>query len=96
MDYRDFRSQFEKETGNNHITEVMGRYNPVYVEWLEQLLQAGQHETIVTLLHDEAEKLENQGLTQGKIGNTHAMHGKMDTARCFRITANTLSGDQAG
>jgi len=48
MDYRDFRSQFEKETGNNHITEVMGRYNPVYVEWLEQLLQAGPHETIVS------------------------------------------------
>ena len=37
---------------------------------------------IVTLLHEEAEKLEKQGGTQGKIGNTHAMqmnHGKQDT-----------------
>ena len=63
---------------------------------LEQHQKTCSHETIVTLLHDKAENLEKQGLTQGKIGNTHDMHGKMDTARCFRITANNLSGDQAG
>ena len=63
---------------------------------LEQGQETRPHETIVTLLHEEAGKLEKQGLTQGKIGNTHAMHEKIDTARCFRIAANTLSGDQAG
>lgn len=67
-----------------------------YVKELEQRQEPVSLKRIVTLLHDEAEKLEKQGLTQGKIGNTHAMHGKMDTARCFRITANTLIGDQAG
>jgi len=59
MDCRDFRSQFEKETGNNHITEVMGRYNPVYVEWLEQLLQAGQHETIVVCPECESKDISH-------------------------------------
>ena len=42
---KKLREQFEEETGNNHITEVMGRYNPVYVEWLEQRQEAAQHET---------------------------------------------------
>ena len=76
-------------------TEISDIINEVH-EVSEQSPKTGQVDAIVTLLHKEAEKLEKQGLTQGKIGNTHAMHGKMDTARCFRIAANTLSGDQAG
>lgn len=51
---------------------------------------------IVGMLHEKAKHLEKQGLIQGKAGNTHAMHQVMDTARCFRVCANYLDGNQAG
>ena len=63
-------------------TEISDIINEVH-EVSEQSPETGQVDAIVTLLHEEAEKLEKQGGgTQGKIGNTHAMqmnHGKQDT-----------------
>jgi len=48
----DLREEFEKETGSNAYSQGFQHklYNEKYVEWLEQRLDAGQHETVVNAL----------------------------------------------
>jgi len=55
----DLREEFERETGSNAYSQGFQHklYNEKYVEWLEQRLDAGQHETIVSGQTDDAEIL---------------------------------------
>ena len=56
---KKLREQFEKETGDSAYSQGFQHklYNEKYVEWLEQRLEAGQHETIVIPFQSETDAI---------------------------------------
>lgn len=96
----DLREQFEKETGDlwNYNTDprLDDAINKKYVEWLEQRLEAGQHETIV-MWRKPDEELPHDGQEVLFVKGNHTIKGYFSKPRSLfgpsGYNVNGVNGD---